>query len=263
MGSNIEAMASLHLANIIYAIVLTIAGYFLAKTCARLLAKLLQKRIGKHWSALCRRSIFYALFTLFLITALQQLGFDLSVLLGAAGVLTVGLGFAAKTSASNLISGLFMLVEQPFKIGDTIIVKSYTGVVDSIDLISTKLKTFDNTLIRIPNESLLNADIVNLTHFKTRRLDLILDVEYGSDLDLISQTLLDVANQQPDALKDPAPDVKFNQFASSSIQLKFSLWVASADFGRLKDKVQRDIKQAFERQNINIPYPHMNLHIEK
>ena len=66
-----------------------------------------------------------------------------------------------------------------------------------------------------------------------------------------------------DALKDPAPDVKFYQFASSSIQLKFSLWVASADFGRLKDKVQRDIKQAFERQNINIPYPHMNLHIEK
>ena len=110
-----------------------------------------------HGQILLKRAIFYGIMILMSMSALRELGFDLSVILGAAGILSVAIGFASQTSASNLISGLFLMMERPFSIGDVIRVEQTTGEVISIDLLSVKIRTFDNLYVRVPNESMIKT----------------------------------------------------------------------------------------------------------
>jgi hypothetical protein len=139
----------------------------------------------------------YTVLTLFVISAMRQFGFDFTVLLGAAGIVTVAVGFASQTSASNLISGLFLTLERAVQPGDVVTVGGRTGEVISVDLLSTKLRTFDNLLVRIPNETMVKSEIVSLNRFPIRRFDLTVGVAYDSDLGLVQKTLLDVAHAQP------------------------------------------------------------------
>jgi len=133
------------------------------------------------------------------------MGFQLSVLLGAAGILSVAIGFASQTSASNLISGLFLIGEGPFAIGDFIRVGTTEGEVLSIDLLSVKLRTPDNLFVRIPNEQLIKSEVVNLTRFAIRRLNLAVGVAYKEDIPRVRHILMQVATDNPLCLNEPAP----------------------------------------------------------
>ena len=158
--------------QILRAVVVAVLGLVVARLASAGLGRLAGRRASPHQMMLLRRGSFYLILALFLVSALHQLGFNLGVLLGAAGILTVAIGFASQTSASNLISGLFLLAEKPFAIGDTIRVGTTTGEVLSVDLLSVKLRTFDNLYVRIPNESLIKAEMTNLTKFPIRRLEI-------------------------------------------------------------------------------------------
>ena len=177
---------------------------------AWLLSKFLQKRLplGRISAAhqfVIRRLIAYTIAVLAVVMVLRQLDVELSVLLGAAGVLTVAIGFAAQTSASNLISGLFLMAESPFAVADTIRVGDTTGEVLSIDLLSVRLRTFDNLLVRIPNETMLKSNVVNLTHFPIRRYDHRLLVGRNTDLAQLEDLLLCVADRNTLCLEEPIP----------------------------------------------------------
>ena len=137
--------------------------------------------------------------------AMRELGFSLAVIMGAAGVLTVALGFASQTTASNLISGLFLIGERSFEIGDLIRVGTTTGEVLSIDALSVKLRTFDNLFVRIPNESLIKSEVTTLTRFPIRRLDLLLGVAYKEDIGRVQKVLTEVADRNPLCLDEPPP----------------------------------------------------------
>jgi len=154
------------------AAIFLLVGFVLAKVAARTLERVLRRTMEPTQVFLIRRIVYYVLLALVLASVLVEMGFDLSVLLGAAGILTVALGFASQTSASNLISGLFLVVERPFAIGDTIRIGNHTGEVLAIDLLSTKLRTFDNLFVRVPNESVMKGEVVNFTRFPIRRVDL-------------------------------------------------------------------------------------------
>ena len=136
---------------------------------------------------------------------MRAVGFEVTTLLGAAGVLSVALGFASQTSASNLISGVFLIVERPFAIGDTIRVADTTGVVLSVDALSVKLRTFDNLLVRVPNETMLKSTVVNLTRFPIRRIDIKVGLAYDQDLAQAQAVLLEAANRLNLCLEEPAP----------------------------------------------------------
>src|SRR5262249_54810678 len=138
--------------------------------------KLLIKLNIIKYKKLAGQISFYTVFVLFLFATLDQLGFDLSVLLGAAGIFSVAIGFASQTSASNFISGLFLIFEKVILEGDVITVDGVTGEVMSVDLLSTKIKTADNLFVRIPNEMLIKSKLINLSRFLHRRLDLIITV---------------------------------------------------------------------------------------
>jgi small-conductance mechanosensitive channel len=201
----------------------------------------------------------YTVLTLFAISAMRQFGFDFTVLLGAAGIVTVAVGFASQTSASNLISGLFLILERAVQPGDVVTVGGRTGEVISVDLLSTKLRTFDNLLVRIPNETMVKSEIVSLTRFPIRRFDLAVGVGYDSDLGLVQKTLLDVAHANPLCLDEPAPLLISQGFGASSIDYTLAVWAKSEQWLTLRNAITREVKEAFDAAGIEIPFPQRTL----
>lgn len=243
-----------------YAIFLMLVGLVIAKRLSALIGHGVAKRFSLHQAMLIKRLVFYGLILVFLIAALQQLGFKLTVLLGAAGVFTVALSFASQTAASNLVSGLFLLFECPFKVGDLIRVKETLGTVDSIDLLSTKLVTPDHLLIRIPNETIIKSEILNMSYFDTRRVDMIVGVSYNADFEHVKSVLLQIAAAHDDILKTPEPQVVMSGFEDSSVDIKFMVWTNTPNAFAVRNQLNQLIKQRFDEEQIEIPYPQMTLH---
>lgn len=242
------------------AVILVIVGFALAKLVSSTLNKLLEKKTDIHRMMIIRRGSYYLILGLFLISALHELGFNLSVLLGAAGILSVAIGFASQTSASNLISGLFLMTERPFTEGDVIRVGTTTGEVLSIDLLSVKLRTFDNLYVRIPNESLIKSEVTTLTRFPIRRIDVLVGVAYKEDLKKVREILEIVANKNPLCLEEPKPLYIFQGFGESSLNIQYSIWAKRENFLDLKNSIHEEIKNAFDEQGIEIPFPHRTIY---
>ena len=255
-----DILHSGYLMTVIRSLIIVIVGYTVAKLAARGLGRLLKKHASPHHQVLLQRVCFYAVLALFLVSALKEMGFNLSVLLGAAGILSVAIGFASQTSASNLISGLFLLGERPFGVGDVIRVGSTTGEVLSIDLLSAKLRTFDNLYVRIPNETMLKSEVTTLTKFPIRRIDLQLGVAYKENIERVKLVLLAVAEKNPLCLDAPKPLFIFQGFGDSALSLQFSVWAIRENFLELKNSIQYEIKLAFDENQIEIPFPHVSLY---
>ena len=242
------------------AVLLVITGILLAKLVSSVIAKSTGKKLGTHRVMILSRSCYYLILVLFLISALRELGFNLGVLLGAAGVLTVAIGFASQTSASNLISGLFLVAERPFSVGDVIRVGSTTGEVLSIDLLSVKLRTFDNLFVRIPNESLIKSEVTTLTRFPIRRLDILAGVAYKEDLEKVRAILEEISEKNPLCLEEPKPLYIFQGYGESSLNIQYSVWAKRENFLNLKNSIYQEIKNAFDEHGVEIPFPHRSIY---
>jgi small-conductance mechanosensitive channel len=208
-----------------------------------------------------RKLIFYAGAFLILITVLQELGIELTPLLGAAGIAGIAVGFTAQTSISNLISGIFLISEKPFAVGDLIRISEKLGLVLSIDLLSIKIRTFDNLYIRIPNEKILNTELTNITRFTIRRMDIHISVAYKEDLRKVKDVLWNVANNNPYVMDEPEPFFIIKNFGDSGIEFLFGIWFQKSDYVNLKNSIMVEIKEAFDKERIEIPFPHRTLYI--
>lgn len=218
------------------------------------------KKYAPHYGMLAGKVVFYTGLTIIAVTIMGQLGLSLAPLLGAAGIVGVALGFASQTSVSNIISGLFLIAEQPFKVDDIIMVNGTTGVVISVDVLSAKLRTFDNHFVRIPNETLIKTEVRNLTRFPIRRFNAKVSVAYKEDISQVREILLDVAHKNEHALSEPQPLIVFEAFGASSIDLLFLVWAPSDEFLLLKNSLQEEIKARFDKEGIEIPFPHLSLY---
>ncbi len=246
--------------SLLRALLLVVFGFVVARIASVLAGRVLGTRLTGSQLLLVRRIAFYLLLAIFITSALRELGFSLATLLGAAGIFSVALGFASQTSASNFVSGLFLMVEKPFGIGDVIKVGNTTGEVLSIDLLSVKLRTFDNLYVRIPNESILKGESTTLTRFPVRRADLLVGVAYKEDINRVRDILMQVADLNPLCLEEPRPLFIFQGFGDSSLNLQFSVWAKRENFLDLKNSIQAEIKQAFDEAGIEIPFPHRSLY---
>ncbi|MGC9362777.1 MAG: mechanosensitive ion channel family protein, partial [Candidatus Syntrophosphaera sp.] len=169
--------------NLILRAVLTLAiGIPILYLLKGLVKKLVTGKMSIQAGRLVVKAVFYIGFIIILAMVLNEFGFKLSALLGAAGIAGIALGFAAQTSVSNLISGFFLIAEKPFEIGDVIQVGETIGFVVSIDSLSIKLKTFDNRFVRVPNENMIKTEVTNITRFPERRVNVDVSVAYKEDL---------------------------------------------------------------------------------
>lgn len=248
------------LTDISIGIAIVLVGWLLARLLSGAFVRAAQHRLTPHQLLLGRRTIFYVMLILFTLTGLREMGFKLSVLLGAAGVLSVAIGFASQTSASNLISGLFLIGEGTFSIGDFIRVGQTEGEVLSIDLLSVKLRTPDNLFVRIPNEQLIKSEVTTLTRFPIRRLNLTIGIAYKEDIGKVREVLLRIAGENPLCLVEPAPSIIVQGFGASSVDLMFYVWTRRENFMNMRDSMQEAIKRAFDETGIEIPFPQVSVH---
>jgi small-conductance mechanosensitive channel len=205
--------------------------------------------------------VFYAGLATLIITTMTELGFSLTPLLGAAGVVGVALGFASQTSVSNVIAGLFLIAESPFVVGDLIQVGDVTGFVLSVDTMSVKLRTLDNRFVRIPNETLVKSTVTTITRFPIRRLDVKVGVAYKESPERVRRVLLEIAEENPIALMEPEPLVLFEGFGDSSLNFLFGVWTTRQNWLALKNSIQVDLKERFDAEGIEIPFPHRTLYV--
>ena len=233
----------------------------------RLIAKAIRRvpetKLPAQRTAVIIRFLKYIFYIIVVLYVLGLFGINLKAIWGAAGIAGVAIGFAAQTSVSNLISGLFVLTEGSIHVGDTIIVGDVTGVVDEVKLLSIRVHTFDNQMVRIPNSTIINSNLTNNSYHDKRRLTLNVGVAYSTDMKLALETLKKAPELCPTVLKDPAPAVWFDGFADSSINLVVAVWFKPAYFLQTKNDLYIAIKKVLDEANISIPFNQMDVMIKK
>lgn len=264
MQSFITKLASADFYNKIFGTFLTILFVLLVfGIIQRVVVKMVASRISEPRTLVIKRIIRYTGFVVAIMTLFNALGIDLSALLGAAGIAGIAVGFAAQTSVSNVISGLFLISEKPFQLGDVIQVGDVSGIVQSIDFLSIKIQTFDNRYIRVPNETLIKTNLINVTRFPIRRLDVWVSVAYPSDLERVRSILLEVSAKNPYALDNPEPLIVLDKFDTSGINILLGLWFEKTQYLNLKNSIMIDIHTRFAQEGIEIPYPKLDVYMKQ
>ncbi|MFP4599344.1 MAG: mechanosensitive ion channel family protein, partial [Persicimonas sp.] len=165
-----------------------------------------------------------------------------------------------QTSVSNVISGLFLLIDRPFSINDTVQIDQTLGTIIAIDLLSTKIRTFDNLVVRLPNEALLKSTITNYTLFGVRRIEIPVQVAYSTDLGQAHDVLRGVMRDHTAVLDEPAPVVLTDLLADSGVNLLIRAWVIRTDFVQARSDLTTAVKEALEEADIQIPFPQRVIH---
>lgn len=244
------------LATILLALLLLLA----LKWVSALIRRLAAQRFSAQLAMLVEKTIWYCGFVIIVATTLGELGVNLTALLGAAGIAGVAVGFASQSSLSNIISGLFLVTEKPFEVGDMIRINDKTGLVLSIDLLSVKIRTLDNLFIRIPNEAVIKAEVTTITRFPIRRMDIDVQVAYKEDLKRVTEILKEIALHNPAVLDEPEPLVLVKSFADSGISILLGVWFYKADYLAVKNSIMMEVKARFDAEDIEIPFPHLTLY---
>jgi small-conductance mechanosensitive channel len=255
-----DALTPARIAALVRAAVVFLVGLVLARGVAGVIRRSVTSNLREQHAMLVSRVVYGLLLLVVLSTTLHQLGFQLGVVLGAAGVLSVALGFASQTAASNIISGAFLIAEEPFQLGDVIEIDGIVGQVHAIDILSVKLRKFDNTVMRIPNELLMKTPVLNRTKFPIRRIDFPLGVAYKEDTERVRRILLGVSDANPLVLEEPEPVFIYKGYGDSALELQFSIWSTQENFRELFRFFREEIKTAFDAHGIEIPFPHRSLY---
>lgn len=236
--------------------------YSIIQVSVLLVQKVFFKHLSSQSKMLITKGIIYTgvLVAIFIIINILDLKGVFTTLLGAAGVLGIVLGIAAQTSIGNVISGLFLISEKPFELGDLIRVGDKLGKVYSIDLLSIKLKTLDNLLIRIPNNTIITTEITNITKFPIRRMDIQISVAYKENLKKVVEVLKGIASDNPDCLDEPEPLILSTAFGASGIDFTFGVWFERDNYLKVRNSVFQSITEVFAREGIEIPFPHLTVY---
>ncbi|MCK5250669.1 MAG: mechanosensitive ion channel family protein [Spirochaetaceae bacterium] len=235
-------------------------GAVIIPVTARLVSRVFRRKVSKHSAMLVRKVVYYTGVIILVLAVLDRLGLKLGALLGAAGVIGIAVGFAAQTSLSNLISGLFLIYEHPFRVGDFIKVGTASGDVQTIDLLSVKIRTPGNQFIRIPSSQLLNSELTNVSYYPIRRMDLTVNVTYKEDPKQVMGILREIAGNEPLVLDEPEPLIIFQDMGDSALEFFFAVWFLKTDFVATKNAVMETIKTRFDKEGIKIPFPHRSLY---
>ena len=219
------------------------------------------ERMNTQQRLLVKKVINYAFYIIVLMYVLSLFGIKLSAIWGAAGIAGIAIGFASQTSVSNLISGLFVLGEKTMKIGDFISVGGQAGTVDSVGLLSVKVHTPDNQMIRIPNSTIINSNFINNSFFGKRRITFSVSIDYNSDMRAALEALKKVQPLCPTVLTEPAPTAWFDSFGDSGINITFAAWFQPPNLVQTKNDVFIAIKKVFDDANISIPFNKLDVSI--
>lgn len=240
-------------------------GKKLIKWILKLTKKFMQRTnmdegVSKFIVSLLRAILYGILF----ICVIGKLGIPTSSFIALIGSAGVTIGLALQGSLSNFAGGILILLLKPFRVGDYIIANGLEGNVIGIDIFYTKLLTGDNRFVVIPNGTLSNSDLINVTNEPVRRLDLLIDVDYSSNIKQVKEVLNRIALGSEYVIQDEyQTDVFVNSFEASSIQMGYRVWVKTEDYFKAKWALLEEIKETFDKENISIPFNQLDVKIMK
>jgi small conductance mechanosensitive channel len=269
ISTSVEQFVSeliLFVPKLIVALIIFLAAFYVAGLVAKAVRTgLIRRHVDSELTLLLTRVSRWSVVILGIIWALAQVNFDVTGFVAGLGILGFTVGFALQDIAKNFVAGILLLWQQPFDIGEAISAGGHSGVVEDIQIRATTIRTWDGLLVLVPNADVLTSAITNYSKVQKRRLEVVVGVGYETDLPKAHQLLLDVIANIPGVISDdPAPIVVFKEFGDSSINATVYFWIDMSKTGYFDalDAAIKDIKAAFEREGINIPYPIRMMYME-
>ena len=248
--------------NVLGALAIIIIGFMAAGWARRSLERALS-RSGRIDTTLVRffgSLLRYAIIAFVIIAALQQFGVQATSLVAVFGAAGLAIGLALQGTLSNVAAGVMLLMFRPFKIGDFITAGGQTGTVKEIGLFTTEMATGDNVKIIVPNGQIWGSAIQNFSGHTTRRVDLMMGIDYGDNIDTAMATINRVIGEESRALKDPESVVAVAELADSSVNIVVRVWVNAADYWGVRWDITKKLKEQLEADGISIPYPQQVVH---
>ncbi len=250
--------------NILTTLLVVAVGVILTKLLLKFARRLLSKSsLDESVYKFLLNTVKYAAYTVVFVVALTCLNIPTAPLVTVLGAGGAAIALAMKDSLGNVASGLIILINKPFVKGDFIETAGASGIVQSIDLMVTTLRTYDNKAVAVPNSAITSSVLVNHTKEETRRVDLKFTVSYNAELSKVRDTLLAVAESNPEVLKTPEPFFGVADHGESAVEIDFRVWCETPKYWDVKYYLQEQVKIAFDEANIDIPYPQMDIHMVK
>jgi small conductance mechanosensitive channel len=244
------------------AVVILLLGMWLSRRLSKTLDRAFERA---HMEATLRgflRNIAYAaMLVIVVVAALQSLGVPTTSVMAVLGAAGLAIGLALKDSLSNIASGVMLIVQRPFHVGDFVQAAGLEGTVDQIRVFQTKLRTTDNRVVVVPNSLITTAPIINFTANPQRRIDLTVGVGYEDDLKAARAVLLEVAAANPLVLAAPPPEALVTTLGESSVNLELRAWVNTPDYGNARSELTAAVRDGLVGRGLNIPYPQRDLHV--
>lgn len=247
--------------NIIVAVIVFLVGRFIISMLNKLVAGMLERRHVEATIQSFLKSFVNILLTLLLIVSVvSALGVNttsFAALLASAGV---AIGMALSGNLQNLAGGLIILLFKPYKVGDWVEAQGTSGTVKEIQIFHTLLTTGDNKVVYIPNGAMSSGIITNFSRNESRRVEWIIGVEYGDNIDHIKATVEEVIESDTRILKDPAPKIVLYSLSASSVDISIRAWTSTADYWDVYFDMNRRIYDEFNKRGIDFPYPQLTVH---
>ncbi|HGY9586329.1 TPA: small-conductance mechanosensitive channel MscS [Vibrio harveyi] len=250
--------------NIISALLILFIGNIIVKAVANSVSKVLEKKkMDKAVVEFVNGLVRYLLFVIVLIAALGRVGVQTASVVAVIGAAGLAVGLALQGSLSNFAAGVLIVAFRPFKSGDYVEIGGVAGSVEAIQIFQTVLKTPDNKMVVVPNSSVIGGAITNYSRHATRRVDLVIGVSYSADLKQTKQVIRDVLEKDERILKDPATQIGVLALADSSVNFVVRPWCKTADYWDVYFDSTQAIKEALDEAGIEIPFPQMDVHLNK
>ena len=248
--------------KVIAAVAVFIVGRWIAKGLSKFAENVMNKRqVDPTIVSFAANMTYIALLVFVVLAALGQLGIQTTSFIAVIGAAGLAIGLALQGSLANFAAGFLMIIFRPFKVGDYIEGAGVAGTVEVIQIFTTQLQTPDNKTVIIPNASLTAGNITNWSVKGTRRVDLVMGIGYGDDIDKAKKIMTDVLAKDERIFKDPAPKIAVVELADSSVNFVVRPWVKAGDYWDVYFDTTETIKKSFDAEGISIPFPQRDVHM--
>ncbi|WP_372176730.1 mechanosensitive ion channel family protein [Xanthomonas axonopodis pv. phyllanthi] len=244
------------------ALLIVVVGMWLARQLSQWLHRALTRaRVEITLTNFLRNVMYALLLVLVFVSALSQIGVPPTSLIAVLGAAGLAVGLALKDSLSNIAAGVMLIVLRPMRDGDHVLIGGQEGIVDEIRIFQTRIRSFDERMITLPNSTITTAPIVNYSTLPNRRLEVTVGVGYQDDLKKAQQLLLQIAKDNPNILESPAPFVQVTNLGESTVDLMLFAYATNGNFGAAKSTTLEQIRNQLLENGLNIPYPQRDLHV--
>lgn len=260
--NSVVQLVPVYALRLLAAVAIIVVGRWIAKYLRGLVQRVLAKREVDAAVVSLAASVSYVLLMVgVLLAALGQLGVQVTTFVAILGAAALAVGLALQGSLANLAAGVLLLIFRPFKAGDYIEAAGTSGVVEEMQIFTSQLRTADNRLVIVPNSKLTGDNIINYTAKDTRRVDMVIGVGYGEDLQRVKTVLHEIVSADGRVLQDPAPMIVVLELADSSVNLAVRPWTRTPDYWGLYFDMLEAVKTRFDAESISIPFPQQDVHL--